>query len=811
MKCPHCQTENPDEANFCGKCGTKLVLICPQCGFENSPGNVFCNECGYNLSAPSETIPHEQKEPLPESQGERKYVTVLFSDLSGYTAMSERLDPEDVKEITTRIFGEAAKIIDKYAGFVEKYAGDAIMALFGVPEAHEDDPIRAIRAAREIHGMVESISPEVEERIGRPLTMHTGINTGLVVTGDVDLEKGTHGVAGDTINVAARLSSLAEADGILVGKRTFQQTEGYFQFQQVEPVIVKGRDEPVQSYRVVSLREEPVTLHHLSGLKAELIGRKAEVAELREAVNLLREGKGRIFSICGDAGTGKSRLVQEFRESLAPGQIQWLEAHAYAYTQNVPYYPLMDLFNRIFGIEEADRPERIKEKIESALQDLIGEREDLIPYVGSLYSLSYPEVEEVSPEFWKARLQEAVKDILSALALKGPTIFFLEDLHWADPSFVELLRTTLQEVRHPAVVLCVYRPSFTLFTSHQLEGLKGFYREIRLQDLSASEALDMLESLLQTDQVPSELGHFVRDKAEGNPFYLEELINSLIESDTLVKDNGTWRLTGPITESSISSSINGIITGRLDRLEREAKRVLQEASVIGRSFLYDILKRITELEGEFDQCLVGLERLDLIRTRSMQPELEYIFKHALTQEVVYNGLLKKERREIHERIGQVIESLFHDRLPEFYEALAYHYKQGESALKALDYLMKAGEKATKRYALEDAHRCYEEAYEVLGSKSGRTGEEHCLLLDLVLQWALVFYYRGDYKGLSDLLSNHRDLAESVGDRSRLGMFYSWVGTTLYYRGNHCCPVYFIMISIGYDFTCSSTCKFASKI
>ena len=224
-------------------------------------------------------------EPILGAQGERKYVTVLFSDLSGYTAMSERLDPEDLKEITTRIFGEVAKVIGKYEGFVEKYAGDAVMAIFGVPEAHEDDPTRAIRAALEIHDVVDKISPEVEAKIGQPLAMHTGINSGLVVTGEVNLEKGIHGVAGDTINVAARLSSAAEANNILVGKRTYGRAEGHFTFKEMSPVKVKGKEEPVQNYKVISLREKPVSLHRVSGLKADLIGREVELAELREAVD----------------------------------------------------------------------------------------------------------------------------------------------------------------------------------------------------------------------------------------------------------------------------------------------------------------------------------------------------------------------------------------------------------------------------------------------------------------------------------------------------------------------------------------------
>jgi class 3 adenylate cyclase/tetratricopeptide (TPR) repeat protein len=691
-------------------------------------------------------------------------VTVLFSDLSGYTAMSEKLDPEDVKEITSRIFSEISKVINRYEGFVEKFVGDAVMALFGVPKAHEDDPVRAIRAAREIHDLVDGLSPELEKRIGQPISMHSGINTGLVVTGEVDMEKGTHGVAGDTINLASRLGSLAKAREILVSADTYRLAEGHFSFEALEPATVKGKAEPIQVHKVISPKEKPVTVHRLSGLRADLIGRKMELVQLREAVENLREGKGGLFSIYGEAGTGKSRLVEEFKTSLDLEEIQWLEGHAYAYSRNIPYFPLMDLLNRVFQIEEADPPERIRERIESGIEDLVGKKGDVIPYLGSLYALSYPEVGEVSPEFWKSQLQDAVITILSALARKAPTVFFLEDLHWADHSFIEFLRNALLQVTHPAIVLCVYRPTFSLFTGHQS---------------SSSEAQEMLESLLKTEKIPSDLRRLVQDKAEGNPFYLEEVVNSLIESGTLIQDNGSWMVAKPITEADISSTIHGVIAGRLDRLEKETKRILQEASVIGRTFFYAILKKATEVRQNIDQCLRGLEQIDLIRTRALQPDLEYMFKHALTQEVVYKGLLKKERKEIHERIGLVIEELFRDRLPEFYETLAYHFQQGQSKNKAVYYLIKSGEKSLNRFSLDEAHQYYQQAYELLSPKQDKTEEDKDLLFDLLEKWALVYYYYGTFRDLVPLLQTHEALSDSLEDKGRRGMFCAWLGMALW--------------------------------
>ena len=795
MKCPKCQSENPENSVFCGGCGSSLELevICPQCGSKPPKNFNFCNKCGHDLKkskktslisdlAPTPTFPKSPVDkPLPaptKFEGERKYVTVLFSDMSGYTAMSERLDPEEVKEITSRIFGEISQIVSKYDGFIEKFIGDAVMAVFGATKAFEDDPIRAIKATREIHRLVKSLSPKYEERIGQPLSMHTGINTGLVVTGEVNLEKGTHDIAGDTINLAARLSSLGKEGDILVGPDTHAQAEGYFDFEALEPTKVKGRAKAIRVYRVLAQKDQPKKVHRLQGVRAKLIGRKVEIAQLKETIDNLRNGKGSTFTICGTAGTGKSRLIEEFKSTLDLKEIQWHEGHAYPYAQNIPYFPLINLLSRAFQIEEGDAPERIREKVENGIVYLVGETEDVVPYVGSLYSLSYPEIENVSPETWKSKIQKAIQSILSALAQRGPTVICLEDLHWADPSFFELIRLIISDSRAPILFICMCRPTITLFTSHQIQQMASPYKEIRLQDLSASESQDMLESLLDTENVPPELRQFVQEKVEGNPFYLEEVANSLIESKTLVHKDGHWRVTRPITETDISSTIHGLISARLDRLKNETKRILQEASVIGRAFLFEILKGVTNPEQDIDRSIRGLEQLDLIRAKTLETDLEYIFKHALTQEVVYNGLLKKERKEIHERIGLVMEQLFQNRLPEFYETLAFHFKQGRSVEKAVDYLMKSAEKSLNRYALEESHLHFKEAFDLLSSKSPETREEEELFFDLILKWAEVYHLRGGYRGLIDLIEPHKVLAESLNDKTRLSMFYGWLGLAL---------------------------------
>ena len=777
MKCPECQFDNREGAKFCKDCGANLEIACSKCGFVYELGSKFCDECGLKLEQDKVTDKHE-----PTTDGERKHVTVLFSDLSGYTPMSEKLDPEEVKEITGRIFGEASKIVSKYDGFIEKYSGDAVMALFGANQSHEDDPVRAVKTAHEIHGFVESISPQYEDAIGQPLQMHSGINTGLVVTGEVNQVKGTHGVAGDTINVAARMSSTAKAGEILVDHETFSRTEGYFQFENLKAVQLKGKTNPVKVHRFLTVKKQPQKIHRLHGLRAKLIGRKAEMAQLIEAADNLRQGEGAVISIIGAAGTGKSRLVGEFKASLNLKEIQWREGNAFPYTQNIPYFPLIDLISKTIQIDEGDSPETVKEKLESSLDVLIEEKHKIAPYIGSLYSLDYPEIEEISPEFWKAEMQKATLKVLTALAQRGPTVICLEDLHWADPSTLELVHFLLSEIRHPILFLCVYRPIIAPFSAHQIEAMTIPHQELHLQDLSLSEAQNMVESLLKTDTVPKDLQHFIRNKVEGNPFYLEEAVNSLIESNILISENGDWKVSGPIAESEISATIQGVISARVDRLELESKRILQEASVIGRSFYYDILKRISEIKDNIDKSLSGLERFNLIKTKSIQPYLEYIFKHALTQEVVYNGLLKKERREIHERIGSVIEEIFKDRLPEFYETLAFHFKGGKSTNKAIKYLMKSGEKSLRRYALNESNQYYQEAFDLLTKDmSDFSAEDKKRFISLLVEWALVYYYRGDFKGINQLFTSHENIAQAVGNDKNAAMFFAWLGFALYFR------------------------------
>ena len=603
-----------------------------------------------------------------------------------------------------------------------------------------------------------------------------------MVTGEIHLTKAALNVAGDTVNVASRLCSLAQAGETLVGQTTYSQVEGFFSFEPLGPVMVKGKTKPVPVYKLLSPREVPSKTHRLSGLRADLIGRKKEMARLTEAVDKLLKGQGSVISICGEAGSGKSRLVEEFKDILDLGAINWIEGHAYAYSQNISYFPLIDLMNRELGIKESDSPEKVGEKLETRLKELGDLKEDVVPYLGGLLSLNYPELAGVSPDFWKSRLHQAIHATLLALSKGAPTIICLEDLHWADPSFLEFLRLTLAEQHYAAIFLCVYRLPFNLFSRQEIVAMQESYQEIRVQDLSLAEIQEMVESILKTVAIPEELRKFIQEKVGGNPFYLEEMINSLIQSGTLTRDNGHWQLARAINESDIPSTIHAVVSGRIDRLPETAKRLLQEASVIGRTVPYEILKRITEHADSLDRFLTELELLDLIR-RSPQSEQEYVFKHALIQEVVYSGLLKKDRQMMHQRIGLVMEQVFHDRLPEFYETLAFHFKQSESSHKAVAYLLESGRKSLKKYAVKESNQYYCEAFNILRGvlDDSSDGKKH--LLDFLNEWGLVFYYRADFKDFTKLFLQYKELAESIDDKARLAMFFGWLGFAMIGTGN----------------------------
>ncbi len=796
MICRHCDCANDADALYCNACGALLSLACDRCGQKNRPGSRFCKACGTFLQAETGRAVQGPEAgsspaasggtPSPDGPrallaGERKQVTVLFTDLCGYAALTDRLDPEAVNDIMASVFGEITRIIHRYEGFVEKYVGDAVMAVFGAGQTHEDDPLRAVRAAREIHQRVTGLTPRFQGALENRLAMHTGINTGLVVLGHLDAERGTHDMAGDAITLAARFSELAGEGEILVGPDTFLQCQGWFLCDALAPVHLKGKSEPVSVYRVLTSRHQPRKVHRAFGRRGAMIGRQAEMAQLAEAADGVRRGEGARMCIAGAAGTGKSRLLEEFKAALGDGPFAWYEGHAYPYARNIPYAPLIDLLNLACRIEEGDPPAVVREKIEERLGPLLASRADHLPYIGSLFGLRFPELGAVSPEYWRSRLQQAVGDLLIGLTREGPAVICIEDLHWADPSTVDLLATFGRQQALPVLLVCTYRRLFDFPTEDSEAGVPPHWTRIELNDLSREQTLEMVCAILDTPSIPQNLQFFIQEKIEGNPFYLEEMVNTLIDRKVLQHKNGQWRMEGAVSIEDVSATIHGVVAGRLDYLQGDVKHVLQEAAVIGRVFDYAILQRISTTDHAIDASLDILEQLDMIRRKRDAGEEKYYFKHALVQEIVYNGILIKDRREIHERIAAAMEAIFSSRLSGFYETLAFHYSVGQSFDKAVDYLMKSGRKSKQRYAVEEAHRYYQQAYGLLVDQSERFAQGGKLLVEVLIEWFFVFNVRGIFTEMLALLKGHAKEVAALDDAFLKGMYFCCMGWALQRR------------------------------
>jgi tetratricopeptide (TPR) repeat protein len=403
----------------------------------------------------------------------------------------------------------------------------------------------------------------------------------------------------------------------------------------------------------------------------------------------------------------------------------------------------------------------------------------VLPCLGSLYGINWPGTAAVEPELRKARLHDAIKTIFKKQAQRSPTVICLEDIHWADPSSAELIHSVFSDLSYPVLLICTLRPTPHFPPVRELSCPELMCREITLTSLTAEESRELLKSLLKSSDIPSALESFILEKVEGNPFYLEEILNALIESAALVKKKGAWQLTTPLTHSRIPRTVHGLIASRIDCLHPTAKRILQVASVMGKRFPSTILTKITDGAKHLEDHLERLEQNNLIRRTSAHPDPEYSFRHAIIQEVVYSSLLKKERQEIHERIGLVIENLFTGRLEVIPETLAFHFKHGKSLHKAAHYLVQSGKKSLQQYAVNESHQYYREAYDLFNSSGRSSMEGKTQLIELLNTWAPVFYFRGTFRDLEELLRRHLAEAETLDDLEKRGIFYVWLGASMW--------------------------------
>jgi class 3 adenylate cyclase/tetratricopeptide (TPR) repeat protein len=798
MKCPKCRFENPDQAKFCMGCGQPIELHCPACGTTNPAIGRFCLECGHELTAPPAPAPpvelsFEEKleniqRYLPDGltekilaqrgkiEGERKQVTVLFCDTEGFSVLSEKLGPEKVYSIMGDVFEMLIHKVNEFGGTVNKMTGDGVMALFGAPIALEDAPMRAIRSALAIQREIARFSDRIKEETGSPLRMRIGIHTGPVVVGTLGNDLRVEFTAvGDTVNLASRMEGLAEPGTVYVTDETFKLTEGLFRFEALGEREVKGKEAPVKAYRVIA----PSTRRTRFDVSAErgltpFLGRERELELLIDGLDRAKSGRGQAFSIMGEAGVGKSRLLYEFRKAIANEDVTFIEGRCLSYSTNVAYHPIIDLLKSTYDIHESDSDDRIKEKVKRGLKEQGVDAASTLPFVLEMLSVKDSGIDalNLSPEARKDKTLEALKKIVLKASEMRPLVVAVEDLHWVDKSSEEAFKDMLDAISGAQLLLIfTYRPEFV----HTWGG-KSYHNQVNLNRLSNRETLAMAAYILGTEIMGEDLEELILNKTEGIPFFVEEFMKSLKDLGMIEWKDSGYYLAKDIKEVEIPSTIQEVIMARVDSLPDGAKSVLQTGSAIGREFSCELIKRVTGIPTpEMTPHLSVLRDSELLYERGIFPQATYIFRHSLTQEVAYDSLLQKKKQEIHERIGQAIEELYADRLEEFYEMLAQHYSRSENLEKAYQYLKLSGDKASLNYSYLVALWFYREAINVLG-KLPETEENKRKGIEVRLSMEGCIPFSPDKGEVFQVMHEGERLAKDIGDEKSLARFYSIIGT-----------------------------------
>jgi class 3 adenylate cyclase/tetratricopeptide (TPR) repeat protein len=760
-----------------------LKLNCPNCQTANPEGAKFCLNCGERLESPARV------------DGERKYVTVLFADVVDSTGLGERLDPEQVAEIMNGAFALFGASVTRYGGTVARLLGDAILAFFGAPVAHEDDAERAVRAGLDIQAAAREYAQAVRRNYGVDFEVRVGINTGLAVLAAMGGEIRTEYTAmGDTTNVAARMQASALSGTVLISASTYNLVKELFEFKPRGATMVKGKSAPIETYEVLSPKAVPGKVRGLEGLTSPLVGRAAEFQLVHDKLEEVREGRGTFVAVVGEAGLGKSRLMAEVSNATKSGPgVAWFEGRALSYEQAVTYYPWRQVIRAAIGAQEGETPEAVREKLhrDSACARMTEGDPRYLEVVLSVESeATLRAVAGFEGDALVERIQAATRSYLRARADLKPTVIVLDDLHWADTASLDLLLTVAGLVEDlPLLIICLLRPDKDapswMVIERARERLGERYTEILLEPLDPEHAKELLGNLLYIEDLPESVRKLILDKAEGNPFFVEEVIRALIDSRHIVRENGRWRATREIVNVTIPDTLSGVLSARIDRLPENTKHVAQTAAVLGRIFEYRALTKVCgaaapapERIEDVEPHLGLLTHEELVRERTRNPELEYIFKHALTQEAAYEALLIRRRKELHRRAGEVLEQLFQGR-DELAPVLAYHFRLGEEWQRAAGYEMRAGEQAVKVYALREALEHYENAYLALAKIPEPSPEQLC---DAILGWTFPALKLKPYQEVVDRLEEAEKIAREVGDDSRLAWVLHWIGNAYVSNG-----------------------------
>ena len=648
------------------------------------------------------------------ANGERKTITALFADLKGSTALIEGLDPEDARAIIDPALQLMMDAVHRYDGYVAQALGDGIFALFGAPIAHEDHPQRALYAALRMQEEMRGYSDRLRLSGGAPLQMRVGINTGEVVVRSIrkdDLHT-DYVPVGHSTNIAARMEQMANPGSIVVTEYTHRLTDGYFAFHALGETQVKGVEEPLNVYEVIGVGPLRTRLQVSArrGL-SRFVGRHSEMKQIQQALEQAKEGHGQIVGMLGEPGLGKSRLFYEFKLTSQSGCLV-LEAFAVSHGKAAPYLPLIELLKEYFQIEPADDERSRRERIIGKVLGLDRSLEDSLPYLFSLLGIEdeNSSLQQMDAQIRRQRTFEALKKLFLRESLNQPLILVFEDLHWIDTETQGFLDTLSEGVASAQVLLLVnYRPEYR----HEW-GQKTYYTQLRLAPLGKDEAEELLTFLVGNDQSLSALKLLILEKTDGTPFFMEEVVQTLAEDGALTGGRSHYRLETTPTELHISPTVQGVLAARIDRLAADEKNVLQQLAVIGRQFPVSLVKQVvTQSEDEVCRLLSSLQAKEFLYEQPAFPESEYIFKHALTQEVAYGTVLQEQRKALHEQTGQAIEALYQEKLEDHYSELAHHYHQSNNGEKAVEYLGLAGQQAVERAANEEAIRHVSTALERL--------------------------------------------------------------------------------------------------
>jgi class 3 adenylate cyclase/tetratricopeptide (TPR) repeat protein len=792
MRCAKCGAENPAGKRFCGDCGAPLANRCEQCGAENPPGKKFCGDCGSALgtamtaavapsspprSAPNIGVTPEQPDASATLDGERKTVTALFADIKGSTELMEDLDPEEARAIIDPALKLMIDAVHRYDGYVVQSTGDGIFALFGAPVAHEDHPQRALYAALRIQEELRRYSAQVVADGGLPIEARVGVNTGEVVVRSITTGAGQveYTPIGHTTNLASRMQAVAPTGSIAVSEHTRKLCEGYFILKPLGPTRVKGVSEPVNVYEVTGLGPLRTRLQRSAGRGlTKFVGREREMEALRHAAEQAKGGRGQIVAAMAEAGVGKSRLYFEFK---AKNQSGWtlLETFSVSHGKASAYFPVLDLLQGYFKIASEDDERTRREKVNGKILTLDRALEDTVPYLFSLLGIVEGDdpLAQMDGQIRKRRTLEAIKRILLRESLNQPLMVIFEDLHWIDDATQELLNLLADGIAKARVLMMVnYRPEY-----HHEWSNRTHYTQLRLDLLGKESAGEMLSELLGDAVELNALKRRITQRTEGNPFFIEEVVQALFDEGVLVR-NGAVKVTRSLAQVHLPTTVQGMLAARIDRLPAEQKELLQTLAVLGREFPLGLIRRVAKCpDEELDRALADLQIAEFIYEQSAFPEVEYIFKHALTQEVAYSSLLIERRKLSHELAAQALEALFVDCIDDHLAAVTHHYSRSGNGSKAVEYLVRAGEQALQRSTFAEATTYFENGLarlEQFPADAERDRKEIAIrrgLADVTIVTS--GYAAAEYE---HHLTRRYELALQLGDNTQL--FYSLVGVSV---------------------------------